>query len=214
MSWRKYYYLKRVDYIENGVYYGKYECVVCGQRFPYCSGAKNCCKDKKPFKNTDTLLQAISIVDQYPEPKKKELPRHKKTDHKAGVRYKDKWGHWRRHNKRPDPAQNFAEYSKAFDRIFKTWKKEEVMKLEKLFPTWTVEEMFNNKKPPRTAMQRLAWAYLNHNWEAVKLAAYQLAKETAIQEEVGRFRNYIAADDIVDMLTEYIKQHGGEDNEV
>lgn len=147
--------------IENGK---SYACVICGTIYDGWGArhqAKSCCSDKKPV-SLQAIRQAEEILaskHHMPTPRLQKEPGE-------GIRFKDRWGHWRR-GKPGSAPQTRAEYHKAFSHIEKQIKQEEIARLNQLMPPDPVIE--------RTPRQKLAYAIITGNYEAAARAAEEIS---------------------------------------
>ncbi|MBU0598688.1 hypothetical protein KKF61_06950 [Patescibacteria group bacterium] len=167
-----------------------YACVICGQLYRERFTARNCCKDKKPASQQSAREAEHILLGKY----------HRLTPRTAqpgdGILHKDRWGHWHR-GKNHTPQKSRADYERAFKNLEAQHKQAQVERLEKLFPSITIEDFERSPKArSRTPLQRLAWAYINHNWEAVRKAAIEMASEAAISSEVEQWKQELTLDEI------------------
>jgi len=157
---------------------GGYQCPVCQATFKpgFRFDAQNCCRELK-----------AGIIP--PQPANLAYSPHFQAPG-AGYEFPDSDGRWRQ-GKTPDQKKRLV-YMRALYNLEKRAKQTDYKQSLKYYLDHLFEhdaKAWGRKK--RTPLQRLAWAFLQGNWEQVKHCAYQLAYDHAVKEHITKWRSKI-----------------------
>jgi hypothetical protein len=157
-----------------------YVCPVCGTIYPSPWDKKlamNCCADKKPL-SEQAVREAEGVLESYSMSQRELVNRllgnlKPLNEESETVSYKPK------KPIKPRIPKIARQYNKAWNTAEEQIKKLDIYRLESMIYELEAIEYRNQIHRERTPLQRMAFAYYNHNWEALKQAAMDMAEDTA-----------------------------------